>query len=634
MTFIKPTLIVNRLTVFQNGHRAFDCEFHKGVNIIRGRNSSGKTTIMDMLAFSLGAENIRWKPQALKCTSTIVEVFLNNEKACFKREISTDPMRPLYIYWGPIAKALEAGVHEWELYPFKRSESKISFTQAVFTALSMPLAQGAGSSNLTLHQVLRVLYADQPSVHSPIFRFDRFDNALTRETVGGYLCGVYNDELYNAQLSLRDVETELTKKVAELKSIFNVLGRSGQAPDMQGIDEKIKDLNELRTIENKKLTDGTAFLSNDKVDSEKRVNSLRDELNHAKGKTAKLKNKIQSLEFEISDSEMFISELQDRLKNLEQSGETRGIFDSMNFEFCPSCLTKIDTINSSHTCHLCKSEQSDDKATNQLLRMKNELTLQIKESLQLMSRRRDELARLKREVPLADSELKRLEQEFFKESNYWASPQEAAIGEIYRAIGRLDEEIKRAYEDKKLIVVINELQERRDELQAEKNRLDDLIDLYEKAEERLKDKIYDSVSTIAQELLQEDLPLQKEFITPESVEFSFTDNSVYVNGSKNFSESSAVVLRHIFHLALLSASMENHSMRLPRFMMLDGIDDGGMEKNRSHNLQEIIINECSHYEHDYQLIFATSEINPKFTESEFVVGEYYSPNNYSLKIIE
>ncbi|EJP7751498.1 AAA family ATPase, partial [Escherichia coli] len=243
MTLIKPTLIVTRLTVFQHGHRAFDCEFHKGVNIIRGRNSSGKTTIMDMLAFSLGAENIRWKPQALKCTRTIVEVLLNNEKACFKREISIEQMRPLYIYWGAMDKALNAGEHEWELYPFKRTESKISFTQAIFNALSMPLAQGAGSSNLTLHQILRVLYADQPSLHSPIFRFDRFDNALTRETVGGYLCGVYNDELYNAQLSLRDVETELTKKVTELKSIFTVLGRSGQAPDLQGIDEKIKHLN-------------------------------------------------------------------------------------------------------------------------------------------------------------------------------------------------------------------------------------------------------------------------------------------------------------------------------------------------------------------------------------------------------
>ncbi|ELY5801088.1 AAA family ATPase [Cronobacter sakazakii] len=634
MTFIKPTLIVNRLSVFQNGHRAFDCVFHKGVNIIRGRNSSGKTTIMDMLAFSLGAENIRWKPQALKCTSTIVEVSLNDEKACFKRDISPEPMRPLYIYWGGMTKALEAGVHEWELYPFKRSESKISFTQAIFNALSMPLAQGAGSSNLTLHQVLRVLYADQPSVHSPIFRFDRFDNALTRETVGGYLCGVFNDELYNAQLNLREVETELTKKVSELKSIFNVLGRSGQAPDIQGIDEKINELNELRELENKKITDGFVFLQNNENDSENRLDSLRDELNKAKGAAAKIKSKIQSLEFEISDSEMFISELKDRLKNLEQSGETRAIFDSMNFEFCPSCLSKIDALNSNHVCHLCKSEQSDDKAANQLLRMKNELTLQIKESLQLMTRRKDELIRLKREVPLAESNLKKLEQDFFKESNHWSSPQETALGEVYRSIGRLDEEIKRAYEDKKLIVVINELQERRDELQAEKNRLDDLIDLYEKTEQKLKDKIYTSISTIAQELLQEDLPLQKEFMSPESVEFSFTDNSVYVNGSKNFSESSAVVLRHIFHLALLSASMENASMRVPRFMMLDGIDDGGMEKDRSHNLQQIIIDECSRYEFDYQLIFATSEINPKFSESEYVVGEYYSPDNYSLKIIE
>lgn len=634
MTFLKPTLIVNRLTVFQNGHRAFDCKFHKGVNIIRGRNSSGKTTIMDMLAFSLGAENIRWKPQALKCTSTIVEVSLNNEKVSFKREISTESMRPLHIYWGSIDNALKAGAHEWKLYPFKRSESKISFTQAIFNALSMPLAQGAGSSNLTLHQVLRVLYADQPSVHSPIFRFDRFDNALTRETIGGYLCGVYNDELYNAQLTLRDVETELTKKVSELRSIFSVLGRSGQAPDIQGIDEKINDLNKLREIESKKLTSIVVSPEHENTDSENRVNTLRDELNKAKRTSANLKTKIQSLAFEISDSEMFISELQDRLKNLEQSGETRAIFDSMNFEFCPSCLTKIDPISSSHSCHLCKSEQSDDKAENQLLRMKNELTLQIKESLQLMARRKDELVRLKRDVPLAENELKRLEHEFFKESNYWATPQETVSGEIYKAIGRLDEEIKRAYEDKKLIVVINELQEHRDELQSEKNRLDDLIKLHEENEEKLKGQIYSSISTIAQELLQEDLPLQKEFMSPESVEFSFTDNSVYVNGSKNFSESSAVILRHIFHLALLSASIENDSMRLPRFMMLDGIDDGGMEKDRSHNLQQIIIDECSRYDVDYQLIFATSEINPKYSESKYVVGEYYSPENYSLKIIE
>ncbi|MGL5668202.1 MAG: hypothetical protein ACRDD9_18975, partial [Shewanella sp.] len=613
---------------------AFDCEFHKGVNIIRGRNSSGKTTVMDMLAFSLGAENIRWKPQALKCTTTFVEVLLNNEKACFRRDISEEPLRPLYIYWGGMDEANKAPHHKWELYPFKRSENKISFTQAVLNALSMTLAQGAGSSNLTLHQILRVLYADQPSVHSPIFRFDKFDNALTRETVGGYLCGVYNNDLYNAQLSLRDVDTELSKKTAELRSIFTVLGRSGQAPVMQGVDEKISELIARRELENRKLTDGSINLSDSKCDSGQQLETLRHELSIAKSTVSELNNDIQSLELEISDSELFIAELKSRLKNLEQSGETRVFFDSMNFEFCPSCLSKIDLVSNNHVCHLCKSEQLDDKANNQILRMKNEISLQIKESLQLIERRKKRLVDLKRDVPSADSRLKQLEQDFFKESNYWSSPQETAIGEIYRAIGRLDEEINRAYEEKKLVVVINELQEQRDDLQKEKNRLENLIRLHEEKEAKLKVDIYNSIGNVARRLLKQDLPLQKEFIEPRSVEFSFTDNIVYVNGSKNFSESSAVVLRHVFHLALLSASMEHKSMRLPRFMMLDGIDDGGMEKDRSHNLQKIIIDECSRYENEYQLIFATSEINPVYSESQYVVGEYYSPDNYSLNVIE
>ena len=88
MTFLKPSFFVSRLKVFQHGREAFSCDFHKGVNVVRGRNSSGKTTVMDLLAFSIGAENIRWKPQALMCSSTLTEVLLNNKPVCFKREIS------------------------------------------------------------------------------------------------------------------------------------------------------------------------------------------------------------------------------------------------------------------------------------------------------------------------------------------------------------------------------------------------------------------------------------------------------------------------------------------------------------------------------------------------------------------
>ncbi|ETS31685.1 hypothetical protein PTE_02373 [Photorhabdus khanii NC19] len=110
------------------------------------------------------------------------------------------------------------------------------------------------------------------------------------------------------------------------------------------------------------------------------------------------------------------------------------------------------------------------------------------------------------------------------------------------------------------------------------------------------------------------------------------DNEVYVNGSKNFSESSAVVLRHIFHLSLLTASLDKSYMRMPRFLMLDGIDDGGMEKERSHNLQKIIIEEAENYTHDFQLIYATSEINPEYDNTNLIVGRYFNPEDRSLNV--
>ncbi|MGC3347861.1 hypothetical protein, partial [Enterococcus faecium] len=71
--------------------------------------------------------------------------------------------------------------------------------------------------------------------------------ALTRETIGSYLCGVYIAELYNAQVKSRENEKELDKKISELRGIFNILGKSGQAPDIVESNGLIKELENKRT---------------------------------------------------------------------------------------------------------------------------------------------------------------------------------------------------------------------------------------------------------------------------------------------------------------------------------------------------------------------------------------------------
>lgn len=636
MTLLSPTLMVTRLVVFQGGHRAFDCSFHSGVNVLHGRNSSGKTTIMDLLAFSLGAENIRWKPEALQCSDTMVEVLLNGHVACLRREISAETQRPMSIFWGPFAEALEAGVHRWERYPFKRSEHQTSFSQALFGLLEMPQAQGDGASNLTMHQLLRVLYADQPSVHSPIFRIDAFDSHLTREMVGGYLAGVYDDELYSAQLRIREVNFLLTKQISELKGIFHVLGRSGQTPDLIFTNDRILELE----AERERLTHTMVQLKEDRVLPRKDANkarakadSLRLQLNAVRRDESALKDQLAALELDTGDSLLFVRELELRLQNLEESKETRSYFGNMLFRFCPSCLSELqNTRTDDKHCHLCTTELGGERGDTQLLRMRNELSIQLKESKTLMNIRTQKVEALRRDIPPSTEKIKQLEREYATVATSWSSDVEIALEEIARQLGVLDEEIRQAYERQKLMAVIAELQNRRDELTGELARLEERIEALGLNQESKKAEVARLVEETMIRLLKFDLALQPEFVNARTSKFDFVDNAVYVNDSRHFSESSAVVLRHIFHLALLTASTQKPYMRVPRFIMLDGIDDGGMEKGRSHNLQKIIVNECATYNVDHQLIFATSEINPDYKESALVVGRAFTPEHRSLDI--
>ena len=636
MTLLEPTLRVNRLVVYQGGHTAFDCAFHVGVNVIRGRNSSGKTTIMDMLAFSLGAENIRWKPEALRCTATYVEVQLNGATACLRREVDEALQRPMSIFWGTLDESLKAGPQLWELYPFKRSAHRISFSQALFDALNMPQAQGDGASNLTMHQLLRVLYADQPSVHSPIFRLDNFDSPLTREMVGGYLGGVYDDVLYAAQLRLRELEVQISKQETELRSIFNVLGRSEQTTDLEFLNTKIVELEAARNA----LTDSLAKLKEERILPRKEANKarasadeLRQKLNASRKAESTAKDKLAALELDIADSRLFVRELESRLRSLDESKETRSYFGNMQFQFCPSCLCELPKARAdAEHCHLCTTSLGDGRGDTQILRMRNELNIQLKESKSLIDVRVEEAEALRVEIPLLSQRVRAHERDYSVVANSWSSDVEVALEDAARKLGALDAEIRQSYEQQKLAAVITELQKRRDSLTAESKRLEESIERLEQKQAQRKVEVANAINAAMVRLLRLDLPLQPEFMNAETANFDFVHNAVYVNNSRNFSESSAVVLRHVFHLALLTASVQKPFMRVPRFIMLDGIDDGGMEKERSHRLQEIIVEECATYEVDYQVIFATSDINPALEESNLVVGRFFTPEARSLDV--
>ena len=72
--------------------------------------------------------------------------------------------------------------------------------------------------------------------------------------------------------------------------------------------------------------------------------------------------------------------------------------------------------------------------------------------------------------------------------------------------------------------------------------------------------------------------------------------------------------------------------RYPRFLLLDNIEDKGMNEQRSQNFQRLIAAISENLETEHQIIFTTSMVDPRLDESDMTVGERYSFRNKTLKI--
>ena len=110
MTQLKPSLSLSRLVVSRHGSIVYDQKFHPGVNIIRGTNSHGKSTIADLIFFALGGDMTKWKQEAITCDFVFAEIRANDAILTLKREIRVERMQSLHIFFGDYESATKSAV--------------------------------------------------------------------------------------------------------------------------------------------------------------------------------------------------------------------------------------------------------------------------------------------------------------------------------------------------------------------------------------------------------------------------------------------------------------------------------------------------------------------------------------------
>lgn len=637
MTMFKPNLAVEDMRVFSKGRPVFSEKFHAGLNIIRGQNSSGKSTIMDFLFFGLGGDLLetQWRESALHCDSVILGARLNGRSVTLARDIEPKASRPMRIFFGPIDEALSSAAEGWERYPFSRGSAE-SFSQVMFRHLGLPEVQyGESNTKITMNQILRLLYSDQLSAVDKIFRPQRFDDAITRQTVGDLLCGAYSNSYYNARIRKKDAEAELKEVISRIGFLIRTHGREGHPltldwlnaererleGDLNRLNQRIGELEEqiFKTQFDDRLT------LNDQNETYDRVVQLQTEL-------GKLKQELDEAELERLDSIDFIASLDKKLKELEQSQDVIAQMDSIAFEFCPSCFAPVEHNHVEGSCSLCKSPYDHSRTQQRVLKLINEYSRQRDNSATIQHGREDLISDLKSKIESTTELWRQAARHYTVAVRTPTTELRLELRQLNREAGYAHRQLEELASKKAIITELAELSESRDVLEREIDQLKVVIENEERRNHLQKARAAERIEKEVLDFLKKDLERQSTFVSADRINFEFDGDRLAVNDESFFSASSMVYLRNSFLAGFMYAAANDSTFSHPRFLLMDTVEDKGMEPERSKNFQRLLYSKSQSAISDHQIIIATSMIADELNNPSITVGEFYTHDNRTLKL--
>lgn len=634
MTSDRPYLFLKRLVVVTHtGTIAYDEKFHSGLNIIRGQNSSGKSTIANFIFYSLGGDFSNWTTEALKCRDVIVEVEINGAVITLRRHISQSGLQPMSVFWNSYEESKKDSIN-WQTYPYKQGTNTASFTNVLFNALTFPEVKSDSDSNITMHQILRLLYVDQDTPTQNLFRFERFDLPLTRQAVSEVLLGVYDDNLYNQRLAYRNAVKENEEKKREFDGINRVYGQSGTATNLNAVQKEIelakadlididKAILELREKNIVRTTTRTA------INSEK----IQAELIPVKNQISDTKAKINQYELEVSDSKQFVSTLVKRVEELDYSLLTRRVLGELPLTHCPQCLSQLENNVEEGHCFLCKQPLIEEAEKANAKRLKQEMELQINESNSLLEEKNRVLADLYGQLPVFSERARVLQKQLDTSIEASQTTRDERIDGLLISKGGVEKKIEFLTLQIKAVEMLELLKKELAQLAALTERL--RLEILQK-EEQQKQKFHTAFQKIREYtlfILKNDLDRQEEFRKGNIVGINFHKDSYSLDGGNNFSASSKIIFKNAVLFSIFFASLDLNFFRYPRFILCDNMEDKGMEKVRTQNFQNLIAAMSSRFEkNSHQIIFTTSEIADELNDTPYCVGENYDRANKTLQI--
>lgn len=376
---MKRRMLIESLTLIGT-RKNYTINFKEGLNYISGHTSTGKTSILEMIDYALGAKKHKSYIEIGHACSQVELVFvLGNEKYKIIRQLFDFNAAVIVECWDS-SKERFLFYNRFEIDSPSNPRSLSAFLIEKLGLANVTIAGQAFS----FRDIYKYCYIKQTEIdNEDILGEKSWEKDFKRKATFEILFNVYDKTLEEYKKSLetkREELQELNIKLSGIEEFLKTVDISNAhecAQQEKALHEEISALqSELTLIKKEKDIPTDSSMA------------LRAEVEH-------IKSTLQKLVAQKNDQEQYLSKLRllhnqylSEIEKKELAIQGYIAFNQYEFMFCPNCLRPIAKSDRIDTCCLCGGSQSEEKS--ELLLLKKEISTIKRKTNELLKHIEDE----------------------------------------------------------------------------------------------------------------------------------------------------------------------------------------------------------------------------------------------------
>ena len=396
------SILVNQLVVVGR-RKNYNVDFNPGVNIIYGDSATGKSTIVNLIDYLLGAKSFDTYTEIESAALyAALDVTLNEDRYTIKRDIFNDKSL-IEVYKCPFDKTEQYPVKKY-LPNFDRPTSSSDdgyFSDFLLDALNLhkiklknsPTKDISGLSRLSFRDIFKFCYVDQDDLgHKSFLNSENYSKAIKNKEVFKYIFNALDSNISE----ISDLISQKSSRKIQLEKKYELVSEFLRESGFNSVISMDLDLENI-DLEMEELKKNVEELNKEQIADDEIYEAIKSQLSSISLKKKAATQNLMELEIKIERFSRLRNDYLNDINKFKASVEAQKSIGNVKktIEICPVCDNSLDI-------DVAKSK-FDISESDRLLQEISALKRRVREVEQIVSDSRVEWSSIKSEIKKLES---------------------------------------------------------------------------------------------------------------------------------------------------------------------------------------------------------------------------------------